>query len=192
MMKILLLAMPDAANNFHRIIKVPNLGLCSIAAHLKLHEVKVVDLVLVHRDIQAWLQRFLHDFRPDVVGISSMSFQYDSAVKVMSICRACVPQAKLVLGGYHATLSYRELTCAAPPFDYLVRGEGEQSFADSAPFTTSPGSPGAATAPSSITPPPRCSTWPACRCRTAAPACWTTSPISTGSSTASRPRAAAP
>ena len=27
----LLLAMPDAANNFHRIIKVPNLGLCSLA-----------------------------------------------------------------------------------------------------------------------------------------------------------------
>ncbi|QXE85671.1 B12-binding domain-containing radical SAM protein [Geomonas nitrogeniifigens] len=127
-MKILLLAMPDAANNFHRIIKVPNLGLCSIAAHLALHEVKVVDLVLVHRNIQTWLQQFLHEFRPDVVGISSMSFQYESALRVMSICRARLPQAKLVLGGYHATLSYRELTCGTPPFDFLVRGEGEQSF----------------------------------------------------------------
>ncbi|MBU5614674.1 B12-binding domain-containing radical SAM protein [Geomonas azotofigens] len=126
-MKILLLAMPDAANNFHRIIKVPNLGLCSIAAHLKLHEVKVVDLVLVHRDIQAWLQRFLREFRPDVVGISSMSFQYESALKVMSICRSCLPQAKLVLGGYHATLAYRELTEGSPPFDFLVRGEGEHA-----------------------------------------------------------------
>ncbi|GFO64902.1 B12-binding domain-containing radical SAM protein [Geomonas paludis] len=127
-MKILLLAMPDAANNFHRIIKVPNLGLCSIAAQLKLHEVKVVDLVLVHRDIQAWLQRLLRDFRPDVVGISSMSFQYESALKVMSICRAILPQAKLVLGGYHATLAWRELTEQPPPFDFLVRGEGEHAF----------------------------------------------------------------
>ena len=47
-MKILLLAMPDAANNFHRVIKVPSLGLCSIAAHLTGHEVRIADLVLVY------------------------------------------------------------------------------------------------------------------------------------------------
>ncbi|MBJ6800973.1 B12-binding domain-containing radical SAM protein [Geomonas propionica] len=127
-MKILLLAMPDAANNFHRIIKVPNLGLCSIAAHLTLHEVKVVDLVLVHRDIEPWLQRFLREFQPEVVGISSMSFQYESALKVMYICRACLPRTKLVLGGYHATLAFGELTAESPPFDFLVRGEGEHAF----------------------------------------------------------------
>lgn len=128
-MKILLLAMPDAANNFHRIIKVPNLGLCSIAAHLSGHEVKVADLVLVHRNIGPWLRRLLGEFRPDLVGVSSMSFQYDSARKVMAICRETLPQAKIVLGGYHATLAYRELTAGgAPPFDYLVRGEGEQAL----------------------------------------------------------------
>ena len=128
-MKILLLAMPDAANNFHRIIKVPNLGLCSIAAHLSQHEVKVVDLVLVHKNIRSWLQAFLSDFQPEVIGISSMSFQYESALKVMSICRQCATQAKLVLGGYHATLTYVELAeGAAPPFDYLIRGEGEHAF----------------------------------------------------------------
>ena len=130
-MKILLLAMPDAANNFHRIIKVPNLGLCSIAAHLTRHEVKIADLVLVHRNIRSWLQGFLADFQPEVIGISSMSFQYDSAVTVMSICREAAPRAKLVLGGYHATLSHIELTSgsAPPPFDYLIRGEGEEAFA---------------------------------------------------------------
>ena len=129
-MKILLLAMPDAANNFHRIIKVPNLGLCSIAAHLPLHEVRVVDLVLVHKHIGAWLQSLLAEFEPEVIGISSMSFQYQSALTVMSICREHAPQAKLVLGGYHATLTYAELTGgSAPPFDYLIRGEGEEAFA---------------------------------------------------------------
>uniref|UniRef100_C6E438 Radical SAM domain protein n=1 Tax=Geobacter sp. (strain M21) TaxID=443144 RepID=C6E438_GEOSM len=130
-MKILLLAMPDAANNFHRIIKVPNLGLCSLAAELSEHEVKIVDLVLVHRNIRSWLEAFLAEFQPQVVGISSMSFQYRSALTVMEICRNTVPRAKLVLGGYHATLSYLELTSgpAVPPFDYLIRGEGEQAFA---------------------------------------------------------------
>jgi anaerobic magnesium-protoporphyrin IX monomethyl ester cyclase len=128
-MKILLLAMPDAANNFHRIVKVPNLGLCSLAAQLDCHEVKVVDLVLVHRNIRSWLTRFLQDFTPELIGISSMSFQYQSAQEVMAICRACAPGAKIVLGGYHASLACAELTAGgAAPFDFLIRGEGEQAL----------------------------------------------------------------
>ncbi len=128
-LKILLLAMPDAANNFHRIIKVPNLGLCSIAAHLSNHEVRIVDLVLVHTNIRTWLKGFLAEFRPELIGVSSMSFQYKSALEVMSICRAAVPGATIVLGGYHASLAYAELTEGREsPFDFLVRGEGEQAL----------------------------------------------------------------
>ena len=128
-MKILLLAMPDAANNFHRIIKVPNLGLCSIAAHLTDHEVRIVDLVLVHKNIRAWLKEYLTEFCPGLIGISSMSFQYASALEVMSICREVAPGAKIVLGGYHASLAYAQLTDGkSTPFDFLVRGEGEQAL----------------------------------------------------------------
>ena len=127
-MKILLLAMPDAANNFHRVIKVPNLGLCSIAAHLAGHEVRIADLVLVHKNIRAWLRRFLEEFHPGLIGISSMSFQYKSAMEVMSICRESAAGAKIVLGGYHASLAHAELTTGNVPFDYLVRGEGEMAF----------------------------------------------------------------
>jgi len=128
-LKILLLAMPDAANNFHRIIKVPNLGLCSIAAHLTNHEVRIVDLVLVHTNIRARLTELLTEFHPELIGVSSMSFQYKSAREVMSICRATVPGAHIALGGYHASLAYAELTGdKETPFDFLVRGEGEQAF----------------------------------------------------------------
>lgn len=128
-MRILLVAMPDAANNFHRIIKVPNLGLCSIAAQLDGHEVKLADLVLVHKNIRVWLKNLLEEYRPELIGISSMSFQYRSAVTVMAICRLYAPQAKIVVGGYHATLCYAELAeAAAPPFDFLIRGEGERAF----------------------------------------------------------------
>ena len=128
-MKILLLAMPDAANNFHRVIKVPNLGLCSIAAHLTNHEVRIVDLVLVHKNIRAWLTELLTEFHPELIGVSSMSFQYNSAREVMSICRAIVPGAHIALGGYHASLAYAELTKGKEaPFDFLVRGEGEQAL----------------------------------------------------------------
>ncbi|BCS53576.1 B12-binding domain-containing radical SAM protein [Geobacter sp. SVR] len=127
-MKILLVAMPDAANNFQRIITVPNLGLCTIAAQLKDHQVKVVDLVLVHRRIRRWLVDFLGKFRPDLIGISCMSFQYDSALKVVAICRACLPGARTVLGGYHATLEYASIARSGAPLDFLIRGEGELAF----------------------------------------------------------------
>lgn len=128
-MKILLLAMPDAANNFHRIIKVPNLGLCSMAASLPGHEVKVADLVLVRGKIRPWLEDLLTRFQPDLVGISSMSFQYKSALTVMEICRESAPGASIVIGGYHATLASDELTGgSSAPFDYLVRGEGEAAL----------------------------------------------------------------
>jgi radical SAM superfamily enzyme YgiQ (UPF0313 family) len=128
-MRILLLAMPDAANNFHRIIKVPNLGLCSIAAHLTEHEVRIADLVLVHKNIRSWLKELLAEFRPELIGVSSMSFQYNSAVEVMAICRQFAAGAPIVLGGYHASLACAELTEGGEsPFDFLVRGEGEQAF----------------------------------------------------------------
>ena len=128
-MKVLLLAMPDAANNFHRIIKVPNLGLCSIAAQLTDHEVRIADLVLVHKHIRSWLKQLLTDFRPELIGVSSMSFQYQSAREVMSICREFAPGAPIVLGGYHASLAFEELTQGTgQPFDYLIRGEGEHAL----------------------------------------------------------------
>jgi radical SAM superfamily enzyme YgiQ (UPF0313 family) len=120
--------MPDAANNFHRVIKVPSLGLCSIAAHLTSHEVRIADLVLVHKNIRSWLRKFLAEFRPELIGISSMSFQYKSAQEVMSICRESAAGAKIVLGGYHASLACAELTAGNALFDYLVRGEGERAF----------------------------------------------------------------
>jgi anaerobic magnesium-protoporphyrin IX monomethyl ester cyclase len=128
-MKILLLAMPDAANNFHRIVKVPNLGLCSIAASLPGHEVKVADLVLVRGRIRPWLEDLLDRFQPELIGISSMSFQYKSALTVMGICRERAPGAAIIIGGYHATLAREELTGATfVPFDFLVSGEGEQAL----------------------------------------------------------------
>jgi radical SAM superfamily enzyme YgiQ (UPF0313 family) len=121
--------MPDAANNFHRIIKVPNLGLCSIAAHLTNHETRIVDLVLIHKNIRSWLEEFLTEYRPELIGVSSMSFQYKSALEVMTICRASLPGVRIALGGYHASLAYAQLTEGnVTVFDYLVRGEGEQAF----------------------------------------------------------------
>ncbi len=130
-MRVLLIAMPDTISALDSVVRVPNLGLCSIAGNLHDCEVKVLDLAFHNKDISQFLRRTIDDLHPDVIGLSAMSFQYASACRVARICREKAPMVKTVLGGYHATLMYEEIAAGpdAPLFDYLVRGEGELTFA---------------------------------------------------------------
>jgi anaerobic magnesium-protoporphyrin IX monomethyl ester cyclase len=122
--------MPDTVSALDSVIRVPNLGLCSIAGNLRDCKVKVLDLAFHNRGITQLLRRTLDDLQPDVIGLSAMSFQYASACRVARICREKAPRAKIVLGGYHSTLMYEEIAAGpdAQLFDYLVRGEGELTF----------------------------------------------------------------
>lgn len=129
-MKILLVAMPDAASCFEEIMQVPNLGLCSIAAHLPEHETKVLDLIIHYRRVKSVLLRHLEEFRPDVVGISAMTYQFESAKTAAELVKKFDPRIVTVLGGYHATLLYDEIMDGPGGglFDCIVRGEGEETF----------------------------------------------------------------
>src|SRR5664280_3700092 len=127
-MKILLVAMPDAASCFEEVMQVPNLGLCSIAAHLPEHETKVLDLIIHYRRAKSVLLRHLEEFRPDVVGISAMTYQFESAKTAAELVKKFDPRIVTVLGGYHATLLYDEIMDGPGGglFDCIVRGEGEE------------------------------------------------------------------
>lgn len=127
-MRVLLLGMPDVASCFDRVMRIPNLGIASIAANLEGAEVRVMDLVLHSNAVSKALLECLEEFRPDVVGLSAMTFQYDTAKKIAGIVKEACPEAKTVLGGYHATLAYDWISAdsGAEVFDYLIRGEGER------------------------------------------------------------------
>ena len=129
-MKILLVAMPDAASCWDEVMQVPNLGLCSIAAHLPEHETKVLDLIIHYRRAKSVLLRHLEEFRPDVVGISAMTYQFESAKTAAELVKKFDPRIVTVLGGYHATLLYDEIMDGPGGglFDCIVRGEGEETF----------------------------------------------------------------
>ncbi|OGN90782.1 MAG: hypothetical protein A2Z70_02785 [Chloroflexi bacterium RBG_13_48_17] len=126
-MRVLLIAMPDTVCALDPVMRVPNLGLCSIAGNLEGCEVKVVDLVFHNRHIGRFLQRLMEEFKPEIVGLSAMSFQFASACKVSRICRGVNPDVAVVLGGYHGSLMYQEIAMGAEAelFDFLIRGEGE-------------------------------------------------------------------
>jgi anaerobic magnesium-protoporphyrin IX monomethyl ester cyclase len=132
-MKIVLVSMPDVApvimheSAFH----MPNLGLASLAANIDNgHDIRIIDLIRKRRNVRQYLSGVLLNFRPQVVGLSSMTWQYATCEKLIKLIRTLLPGVKIVLGGYHATLMYTEIGDSANGrlIDYLVRGEGEVAF----------------------------------------------------------------
>ncbi len=59
-----------------------------------------------------------------------MTFQYGSAKKVAAVIRRWNPEIPIVLGGYHGSLSYKDIGASPDSglFDFLIRGEGEKAF----------------------------------------------------------------
>src|SRR5262249_33016749 len=121
--------MPDTASSLDRVMKFPNLGLCSIAAQVPEHEVRILDLVLRPRGVRQAVLDEVASFAPDVVGFSAMSFQYATARALAAAVRRAAPHALNVLGGYHATVLAEEVAARdGALFDFVVRGEGEEAF----------------------------------------------------------------
>jgi anaerobic magnesium-protoporphyrin IX monomethyl ester cyclase len=132
-MKIVLLSMPDVApvimheSAFH----MPNLGIASIGANLPdRHEVYLIDLIRKRRQLRRYLMRTLRRVRPQLIGISAMTWQYATSLKIIALAKRLLPEVKIVLGGYHATLMYQEIGASPEAYqiDFLIRGEGEAAF----------------------------------------------------------------
>jgi len=86
-LRVLLITMPDTISALDAIIRVPNLGLCSLAGNISNCAVKIIDLAFHNKNITRYLEGILDSFKPDLVGLSAMSFQYASACSVARICR---------------------------------------------------------------------------------------------------------
>jgi len=129
-MKILLLAMPDSVDLIDNLVKIPNIALVSLAGNMPEHEVKVMDLVGYGKKIRKPLTEAINHFQPEIVGLSAMTFQFATAMRIAAFIRENYPEITLVAGGYHVSLMAEELGEQDPPLplDFMIRGEGEQAF----------------------------------------------------------------
>ncbi len=128
-MHVLLLSMPDAFEHTPTIgMCMPNGALASLAGNIDPHhQVAIADLVLVPGDVAATVERLVREHRPDVVGLSCMTFQRRTALRLVRRLRAWCPQARLVAGGYDPSLATDAWT-GDDGVDFVVRGEGETTF----------------------------------------------------------------
>lgn len=132
-MKIILMSMPDVIPMImhEKAFHMPNCGIASIGANVDDgHEVFIVDLVRKRRRLTKYVGQLLIKIHPAVVGLSAMTWQYETCVRLIHFIRNLLPEVKIVIGGYHPTLMYEEIAASteAEMIDFIIRGEGEDSF----------------------------------------------------------------
>jgi len=123
--------MPDSFEHMPEIvIRMPNGALSSLAGNVDAHhEVAVADLILVQRQVRETVERLVHQMKPDVVGLSVMTFQRHTAQKIIGLIRTLHPAARIVAGGYDPTLAPDAyMDGSETSVDFIVQGEGEATF----------------------------------------------------------------
>jgi anaerobic magnesium-protoporphyrin IX monomethyl ester cyclase len=131
LMNVLLLSMPDSFEHMAPVaVRIPNGALASLAGNVDPHHrVAIADLILVQGQVGPTIQRLLGQLEPDVVGLSVMTFQRDTAFAIARLVRQLRPDVRVVAGGYDPSLA-PEAYEPCDAIDCLVRGEGEATFRD--------------------------------------------------------------
>src|SRR5262245_36540181 len=128
-MNILLLSMPDSFEHMPTVaIRMPNGALASLAGNVDPHhQVSIADLVLVQSSVRSTVERLVRELQPEVVGLSVMTFQRATAMRVARLIKTLRPSARIVAGGYDPSLA-PEAYESCDDIDFIVRGEGEQTL----------------------------------------------------------------
>jgi anaerobic magnesium-protoporphyrin IX monomethyl ester cyclase len=129
-MRVLLLSMPDSFEHTPALtMRMPNGALASLAGNAgPEHEVAVADLILVQDRVLPTVERLMREHDPDVVGLSVMTFQRKTALRLIRKIRAIKPSVVIVAGGYDPSLASEAYEAPSTGVDFIVRGEGELTF----------------------------------------------------------------
>lgn len=70
----------------------------------------------------------LHQQKADVIGFSCYIWNIEETLKVINMLKKIDPELKIVLGGPEVSYDTKEWMEKYPEIDYIVMGEGEQTF----------------------------------------------------------------
>src|SRR5262249_49502951 len=92
------------------------------------HDVSVADLILAQSSVAPTVERLMREIDPDVVGLSIMTFQRRTALRLIRLIRSIKPHVVVVAGGYDPSLAAGVYEPPSSGVDFVVRGEGELTF----------------------------------------------------------------
>jgi radical SAM superfamily enzyme YgiQ (UPF0313 family) len=106
---------------------IPSLGLAYLAAVAEQagHQVRIMDCTIAN----GWeeIRQIGKEFAPQVVGLTAKTPSFNNALRTVRLLKEVAPEAVLVVGGSHPTAMPEDAASPAV-FDYLVLGEGEETF----------------------------------------------------------------
>jgi anaerobic magnesium-protoporphyrin IX monomethyl ester cyclase len=102
------------------------LGIGYISSYLKAQGInsEIIDLTFSGRK---GLEERLLEVKPDILGLSVVSTNFQDAIEISSFVRSVLPSAKIVFGGPQATVMKEKCFDFTSP-DVVVIGEGELTF----------------------------------------------------------------
>lgn len=133
-MNVLLVASPRNYFGIDILFRFPNLGLCSIAGNISkdLATIYIADLLVSGKDPDRYFAKLVKDLKPDIIGFSSMAFQYEHLLYLAKMAKSINPKVTTVFGGYYPTIDYDTIAENGDMkyIDFTLSGEGEISFND--------------------------------------------------------------
>jgi len=124
---------PEKAKPFiHRKLIGPPLGLLTIAAAVKEHDVTVFDtkgeydLVPGTPPLEKLVESLVARLQPDLVGVTVITSEFDYSIEIFRTVKKCNPAILTVAGGLHATLCPDDFTDAS--VDIVIPGQCPHIF----------------------------------------------------------------
>ena len=109
------------------------MGLLYIATYAKARHGSRLQIEILDTQVERMgyhqIREHIEKNRPDIVGISSMTFLVIDALKVAKLAKEINPNTHVVVGGTHPTIYPQEMA-AQPEIDSIIIGEGEVTFCE--------------------------------------------------------------
>ncbi len=129
---ILKYATEEAKRFIHKKLIGPPLGLLTVAAAVKHHDIKLVDIKGAYDldnstpPLAELVTQIITDFKPDVLGVTFIASEFDDGIEMFRIAKSLDPSIVTVAGGLHATLCPSDFIDVA--VDYVCPGQSAGMF----------------------------------------------------------------